>query len=198
MSMLQLPPGERFVLPTTLRVFEQGASSPSCCAHAVATAMETRMVKANGLDPHETPIDAMALFAAGGSQMSLTISCGVASKGVATPHGLEKATTERILGDVDVMAFELKRDVPLMIAVNIGSNFSAYDGSTIYRATGPRSLHALCVIGFGTDASTMEPYWIVKNSHGPTWGDKGCGSLRWQDGDVKPESSVFAMRSVTP
>ena len=31
--------------------------------------------------------------------------------------------------------------------------------------------HALCVVGFGTENGT--PYYIVKNSYGPTWGESG-------------------------
>jgi len=197
-SISVLPPGESFRLSTTARIYDQGSTAPSCCAHAVAAAMETRMVAANGLDPKETPVDAKALFASGGSQMSLNISCDVVASGVATPRGLEKATTQPIKGDVDLMAFELRRNVPLMIEINIGSNFLGYAGPHIYRATGPRSLHAVCVLGYGTDKSTLEPYWIAKNSYGPTWGDQGFCAIRWQDGDVQPEAKVFAMRSVIP
>ena len=197
-SMFVLPPGERLQLPTTLRVYEQGANSPSCCAHAVAAAIETRMVAENALAPNETLIDAMALFNKGGGQMSLTVSCGVAAKGVETSRGLQRATAERILGDVDVMAFELRRRIPLMIEVDVGSNFFGYKSTMIYRSEGPRSPHAVCVIGYGTDAATLEPYWFVKNSYGPAWGHDGCASIKWRDGDVKPERSVFALREFIP
>jgi hypothetical protein len=193
-----LPPGQRFLLPTTHRIYDQGPNSPTCCAHAVAAAMETRMVKVNAIDPLETPVDPMTIFAAGDSVMSLTVSCTVAAGGVATPRGLEKATTARLPSRIDRMVQALQNDAPLMIEVSVGSNFSAYDGTAIYRTVGPRSLHAVCVIGYGTDAATSEPYWVVKNSYGPTWGDHGCAYIRWADGDVKPEATVFVMRSVAP
>jgi hypothetical protein len=190
------PPGQPFVLPTTHRVYDQGPTSPSCCAHAVASAMETRMVCSNGLDPGAEPIDAFKIFADAGSQMSLPLCCDAAGKGVSTFLGLEKAATQKIPGSIDIMVFELKAGMPLMIEVQVGSNFLKHDGKTIYHSEGPRSPHAVCVIGFGKEQQTLDSYWIIKNSYGPQWGDKGCARIRWNDGDVKPEATVFVMKSV--
>lgn len=43
--------------------------------------------------------------------------------------------------------------------------------------------HAVMVVGYGTDATSGEDYWLVKNSWNTSWGDKGYIKLGMVEGD---------------
>ena len=38
--------------------------------------------------------------------------------------------------------------------------------------------HSVHIIGWGTDEKTGIPYWLLRNSYGPTWGEKGNFKVR--------------------
>eukprot|EP00164_Ancoracysta_twista_P001217 GFYU01001596.1.p2 GENE.GFYU01001596.1~~GFYU01001596.1.p2 ORF type:complete len:341 (+),score=114.05 GFYU01001596.1:31-1053(+) len=64
---------------------------------------------------------------------------------------------------------------PVSIAFQVVGDFRSYK-SGVYRSTacksGPGDVnHAVLAVGYGTEDG--EDYWIVKNSWGPEWGDKG-------------------------
>ncbi|MEW5918977.1 MAG: C1 family peptidase, partial [Gemmatimonadota bacterium] len=101
---------------------------------------------------------------------------------------------------IEQMVAALTDRTPLMVEIRVGSNFQiGYDGTAVYRPTGTLDLlHAVCILGYGTDPLTEEPFWIAKNSYGDDWGDKGQALLLWGDPDVRPEFKVFVMRSVSP
>jgi C1A family cysteine protease len=44
------------------------------------------------------------------------------------------------------------------------------------------SHHSLMVVGWSA-SSTPTAHWIVKNSWGPVWGNKGFGRLPWTESD---------------
>jgi len=52
--------------------------------------------------------------------------------------------------------------------------FQTYTSGIISSTTCGTNLdHGVLVVGYGTDATTKQDYWILKNSWGPTWGESG-------------------------
>jgi len=66
---------------------------------------------------------------------------------------------------------------PVAIAFQVAGDFQSYR-SGVYDSTrcksGPMDVnHAVLAVGYGTDASSSKPYWIVKNSWGTSFGIQG-------------------------
>ncbi|XP_065577934.1 dipeptidyl peptidase 1-like [Artemia franciscana] len=80
----------------------------------------------------------------------------------------------------EAMKIALVEEGPLSISFEVYPDFMHYSGG-IYRHTQlidkiyPFELtnHAVLLVGYGTEKSTGEKYWIVKNSWGTSWGEDG-------------------------
>jgi len=61
------------------------------------------------------------------------------------------------------------------------TSFQFYHGGVLSaKKCGVKLDHGVLAVGYGVDAKTKMKYWIVKNSWGGMWGDKGelrCGPL---------------------
>jgi len=64
-----------------------------------------------------------------------------------------------------------------IMSVSIQANqfcFQTYSSGIFNNAKCGTSLdHATNVVGWGTDATTGQDYWIMRNSWGTTWGESG-------------------------
>ncbi|XP_018408749.1 PREDICTED: dipeptidyl peptidase 1 [Nanorana parkeri] len=100
------------------------------------------------------------------------------------------------------MKYELILGGPLAVAFEVYDDFMHYSGG-IYHHTGlqdkfnPFQLtnHAVLLVGYGKDSSTGEKYWIVKNSWGESWGEKGFFKIRRGTNECAIESIAV---SATP
>ena len=63
---------------------------------------------------------------------------------------------------------------PLSVGVDAeGFRFQAYKSGVFDGSCGTSLDHATLVVGYGTDATTGQDFWIMKNSWGSSWGDQG-------------------------
>jgi len=72
------------------------------------------------------------------------------------------------------IAEEIMKGGPLEVAFSVFEDFLSYK-SGVYQWTTGEFLggHAVKMVGWGVDAESNKPYWIIANSWSETWGEKG-------------------------
>lgn len=75
---------------------------------------------------------------------------------------------------------------PVSVAIDAsGILFQLYFGGIMKHLCGTRLDHGVLVVGYGTEGET--DYWLLKNSWGPHWGEKGYFRiLRSMEKDNEP------------
>jgi len=100
------------------------------------------------------------------------------------------------------MRIELVKTGPIVIGFLVTDEFQHYKGG-IFVSTGLKlspslkfnplesTNHAVLVVGYGVESGVK--YWIVKNSWGPEWGEKGYFRIRRGTDELGIESlGVYA------
>uniref|UniRef100_A0A453AEM1 Fruit bromelain n=1 Tax=Aegilops tauschii subsp. strangulata TaxID=200361 RepID=A0A453AEM1_AEGTS len=67
---------------------------------------------------------------------------------------------------------------PVAAAIELGSDIQFYKSGVYSGPCGTRLQHVVTVVGYDADESTGEKFWIVKNSSGQTWGERGYISMQ--------------------
>jgi len=81
---------------------------------------------------------------------------------------------------------------PVSIAIEADKpTFQLYKGGVLTGPCGAKLDHGVLVVGYGTDG---QDYWKVKNSWGPTWGEKGFVRLLRGKG-LKGECGILSQPS---
>lgn len=87
---------------------------------------------------------------------------------------------------------------PVTTGFLVYDDFMEWDGKGIYTWNGKKQEeaeepggHAVVIVGWGTDKATGVPYWIVRNSWGADWGDKGYFKIRRGTNECTIEENVF-------
>jgi len=90
-------------------------------------------------------------------------SCKKTCKPVVKPNKSVKGTTEAALAAAIAVG-------PVGVAVDASGGFQSYHSGVFSGPCGTQLNHAILAVGA---ASSPSKYWIVKNSWGTTWGNKG-------------------------
>lgn len=85
---------------------------------------------------------------------------------------------------------------PVAVAVEAKSRgFMFYSKGIISSQCGSNLDHAVYVVGFGTDATKNIDYFLVKNSWGASWGEKGYVRIQKKTGDKTDRKGMCGILS---
>lgn len=80
---------------------------------------------------------------------------------------------------------------PVLAGMEVWSDFFAYNGTSVYVKSSaatrlnPPGYHCICVVGYDDN----QQCWIIKNSWGDTWGDRGFARIGYGQADLLIDSS---------
>ncbi len=86
---------------------------------------------------------------------------------------------------------------PILVAFEVYTDFFYYTEG-IYEHTwgGLEGGHAVSIVGY--DTSGPVPYWIVKNSWGPSWGEAGFFKIKMGECAIETRSSYWMSGAILP
>ncbi|XP_048567549.1 ervatamin-B-like [Triticum urartu] len=105
----------------------------------------------------------------------------------------------RVEGNNEVSLRNAVANRPIAVSIaSSGSHFHHYKGGIFNGPCSTTKLtHAVTIVGYGRQAQDGAKYWIVKNSWGVTWGDKGY--ILMKRGTTNPSGQCgIATRPVFP
>eukprot|EP00929_Paragymnodinium_shiwhaense_P002899 TRINITY_DN103210_c0_g1_i1.p1 TRINITY_DN103210_c0_g1~~TRINITY_DN103210_c0_g1_i1.p1 ORF type:complete len:505 (-),score=82.49 TRINITY_DN103210_c0_g1_i1:338-1753(-) len=103
-------------------------------------------------------------YAAQGSCQARSCSVGIPSGGVTGARLVRPGDEKALLAAVAMQ--------PVAVAINANTQaFQLYTGGILKSGCGTSVDHGVLLVGYGTDGGT--PYWLVKNSWSPQWGESG-------------------------
>jgi cathepsin L len=81
-------------------------------------------------------------------------------------------------GDETTLATDLVSYGPIFIGIDASSQYFQFYKSGILSISDCSNLledidHAIVVVGYGYNTTLQQSYWIIKNSWGTDWGEKG-------------------------
>lgn len=119
-----------------------------------------------------------------------------------TPHVYVQAWTsvgklDDTTNSEDALARALVQYGPLAIALNAGPMQFYFGGVSDPSSCDPSELdHGVLLVGYGTDSSSGKDFWKIRNSWGPSWGEKGYYRIARGKGACGMNSHVVTVTDV--
>ena len=91
----------------------------------------------------------------------------------------------RFISGIDQIKLEIFNNGPISAGMVTFEDFQFYKGGVYKHVSGRQTdHHAVVILGWGKDAIWGSEYWILRNSWGPTWGDRGYFKILMKDYEV--------------
>jgi hypothetical protein len=128
---------------------------------------------------HGIPVEGeyTAYHASQGS-CSLSNACGLPGSVTVTGWGYVNQ------GDENALLNQLQQTGPLAVAIDASPAFIYYTGGVFDGPCNDAINHAVLLVGAGTDQSTGQAYWLVKNQWGSWWGENGYARIARNAGNM--------------
>lgn len=111
---------------------------------------------------------------------------GVGSYRTVSLHSQSQTERIRLVQDL------VRRQGPLLVSMTLFEDLDRYRGG-VYRYDGHSPLvagHILLIVGWNYE-SDGRLYWIVKNSWGSGWGDRGYGGIGLDEAGIATEYGIY-------
>jgi cathepsin B len=113
-----------------------------------------------------------------------------------TPYGKDKHvfnSSYSISSDPAQIQQEIMTRGPVEAAFQVYADFESYKSGVYKHVTGSYlGGHAVKILGWGVDAQTQQPYWLVANSWNTDWGEQGFFRILRGSDECGIEDSIVA------
>ncbi|CAF2458543.1 unnamed protein product [Rotaria sp. Silwood2] len=105
-------------------------------------------------------------------------------------------------GNEVILAKALTIKGPIFVGLNTDSKLFTFYKEGIYKVDNCSNSrasmdHALTLVGYGFDKELQLPYWIIKNSYGEKWGEKGYLRLAKDNGNMCGITTMASFAEMT-